>query len=223
MELVAIADIEEVALGAKAKKYNVAVYKDYNEMMDKEKLDLVINATPHYMHAPIVIAAAEHGLNILSEKPTCINLKQADAIIEAVDRTKIKCAIGFQHRFDPIYVALKNAITSGDLGEIYQMNMMFHWYRNENYYLNSSPVPENKDSLWEGWRGHWRTEGAGALANQIIHFMDLFQWFYPVQSKLLWQLSRVAKHSLVETDDNTNAIVEFQNGFMGPDSSRSRV
>ena len=148
-------------------------------MMDKEKLDLVINATPHYMHAPIVIAAAEDGLNILSEKPTCINLKQADAMIEAVDRTKIKCAIGFQHRFDPIYVALKNAITSGDLGEIYQMNMMFHWYRNENYYLNSSPVPENKDSLWEGWRGHWRTEGAGALANQIIHFMDLFQWFSP--------------------------------------------
>jgi predicted dehydrogenase len=215
LQLVAIADIQDLALAAKAKKLHVTPYKDYREMMDKESLDLVINATPHYLHAPVVLAAAERGINILSEKPTAINLPQVDAMIKAVDAAKIKCAIGFQHRFDPTYAGLKNAIDSGDLGEIFQINMQFHWWRDEKYYINSTPVPENQEEKWEGWRGHWHTEGAGALANQIIHFIDLFQWLSPSPIQAVMAASRVSKHTLVETDDNTNAIVEFQDGSMG--------
>jgi predicted dehydrogenase len=184
-------------------------------MYDKEKPDIVIIGTPHFLHAPMAIAAAERNINVLTEKPMCINLKQADAMAAAVEKSKIKLAVGFQHRFNPIYVAMKRLIDSGDLGDIFQMNMMFHWWRNEKYYLNSSPVPENKDEDWEGWRGHWKTEGAGALANQIVHFMDVFQWLSPSRPKSIMAASRVSKHTLVETDDNTNAIVEFENGSMG--------
>lgn len=215
LELVAVCDIEEIALDRTAKANNVKAYKDYHEMYDKEKLDIVFIATPHYMHAPMSIAAAEHGINIFTEKPMCINLKQADAMKAAVEKAKVKLAVGFQHRYNPLYVGLKNAITSGDLGEIFQINMIFHWWRNENYYLNSTPVPENKDLDWEGWKGHWKTEGAGALANQIVHFMDIFQWLSPSPIQSVMAASRIAKHTLVETDDNTNAIVEFKNGSMG--------
>jgi predicted dehydrogenase len=215
IELVAICDIADLALKKRAEQLKVKAYKDYHELLDKEKLDFVISATPHYMHTPIMIAAAEHGVNILTEKPMCINLKQADEMKAAVDKYKIKCAVGFQHRFNPIYKGIKNAIDAGDLGFVFQYNMIFHWYRGEDYYLNSSPVPENEDTDWAGWRGHWKTEGAGALANQIIHFMDQFLWFSqsPVQSVMA--ASRIARHSIVETDDNTNTIVEFQNGSMG--------
>ncbi len=215
IELVAICDISDLALKSKAEKLNVKGYKDYNDMLDKEKLDFVINATPHYMHAPIMIAAAEHGAHVLTEKPMCINLKQADEMKAAVEKNKIICAVGFQHRFNPIYRGIKNAIDAGDLGFVFQINMIFHWFRTEDYYLNSSPVPENVDTDWEGWRGHWKTEGAGALANQIIHFMDQFLWFSPSPVQSVMAASRIARHEIVETDDNTNVIVEFQNGSMG--------
>jgi predicted dehydrogenase len=215
LELVAISDISDAVLKKDQEKLKVPTYKDYNEMLDKEKLDLVMIAAPHYIHAPATIAAAEHGTNVLVEKPMCINLKQADEMRAAVEKSGIKLAVGFQERFHPAYVGLKNAITSGDLGDIFQINMIFHWWRTEEYYLNSSPVPENKDLDWEGWRGHWNTEGAGALANQMIHYMDIFQWLSPSPIKSVVANSRVAHHTYVETDDNTNAIVEFQNGSMG--------
>lgn len=215
LKLAAVCDKEDIILTKGPEQFKCPAYLKYNEMFEKEKLDIVIIATPHFLHAPMTIAAAEHGINILSEKPTAINLKQVDDMKAAVDKAKVKCAIGFQHRFNPLFVGLKNAITSGDLGDIYQINMVFHWYRKEEYYLNSSPVPENADEDWEGWRGHWKTEGAGALANQMVHFMDIFQWLSPSPIQAVTAVSRVAKHTLIETDDNTNAIVEFANGSMG--------
>ena len=123
--------------------------------------------------------------------------------------------MGFQHRYNPIFVAMRNALNAGDLGELFQINMIYHWWRTEDYYLNSTPVPENKEADWEGWRGHWLTEGGGAIANQIVHFIDAFVSMSPAPIKSLYERSKVSKHTFVETDDNTNAIVEFQNDAMG--------
>jgi predicted dehydrogenase len=214
-ELAAIADIDELALNRAAEQLGCKAYKDYVEMLDKENLNMVVIATPHYMHAPMTIAAAERKINVLCEKPMCIDLKQADAMKAAVEKNKIKFAVGFQHRFNPIYVSLKKAIEAGDLGEIFQINMVYHWWRAENYFLNSTRVPENKELDWEGWKGHWMTEGGSCIFNQHIHFLDIFQWLSPSPIQSVYATSRVAKHTLIEADDNTNAIVEFKNGSMG--------
>ncbi len=215
LQLVAVADISEISLNRAVEKFGCKGYKDYVEMLDKEKPDLVVVATPHYVHAPMAIAAAERGINVFCEKPMCINLKQADEMRAAVEKYKIKLAVGFQHRFNPVYLALRNVVRSGDIGDVFQVNALYHWWRREDYYLNSTPVPENKELDWEGWKGHWYTEGGGALANQIMHHMDLFQWISPSPVQSVIASSKVAKHTYVETDDNTNVIVEFQNGSMG--------
>ncbi len=215
LKVVAVCDRNELGLAKVAKTYNLTPYTDYIEMYEKEKLDVVVIATPHYLHAPMSIAAAEHGINVLVEKVMCIDLKQADAMKAAVEKAGIKLAVGFQKRYDPKYVIMRNAVRSGDLGDIYQINCITHWWRTEKYYLNSSPAEINKDEDWEGWRGHWKSEGAGALANQMIHFIDAFQWIAPSPIKSIMAAGRIAKHEYVETDDNTNAIVEFEDGSMG--------
>ncbi|MHA1821444.1 MAG: Gfo/Idh/MocA family protein [Promethearchaeota archaeon] len=215
LKLKAIADINELNLKAATEKYNVKGYKDYNEMLEKENLNAVIIATPHFLHAPMVVAAAERGIDILTEKPMCINLQQADEMIKAVEKNNVKCAVGFQHRFNTRFMRMKNAIDSGDLGDIFQINMLYHWWRTEEYYLNSTPVDVNEDEDWEGWRGHWKTEGAGSISNQIIHFLDIFQWISPSPIKSVMAATRVARHTFIEVEDNANAIVEFQNDSMG--------
>jgi predicted dehydrogenase len=184
-------------------------------MLEKGNLDFVIIATPHYLHTPMTVAAAEHGVNVLTEKPMCINVKQAIDMKNAVEKHNIKCAVGFQRRFNSVYVGLKNVIQSGDLGDIFQLNMIYHWWRKEDYFLNSSPVPENQDKDWEGWRGHWETEGGSALTNQLVHFIDIFQWLSPSPVKSVMAASRVHKHTFINTDDNTNAVIEFENGSTG--------
>jgi UDP-N-acetyl-2-amino-2-deoxyglucuronate dehydrogenase len=211
----AVCDINQNSLNKRMEEFKCKGYTDYREMFEKEKLDLVVIATPHYMHAPMSIAAAEHGVNVLCEKIMCINLKQADEMKAAVEKYKIKLAVGFQHRYNPIFVAMRKAVQNGDLGELFQINLIYHWWRTEDYYLNSTPVPENKDTDWEGWRGHWLTEGGGAIANQIVHFIDAFVSMSQSPIKSLYAQSKVAKHTFVETDDNTNAIVEFKNDSMG--------
>ena len=216
INVVAACDRLEKPLQQSANLFKVTPYLDYHKMFEKEDLDLVIIATPHYIHAPMSIAAAEHDVNVLVEKIMCINLEQADAMRTAVEKSGIKLAVGFQHRFDKKYNIIKDVIESGDIGDVFQVNMNYHWWRTENYYLNSTPVPENEDDdIWEGWRGHWKTEGAGALSNQMIHFMDLFQWFAPGDLQNVMAMSRVSKHTLTETDDNTNAICDFSKGAMG--------
>lgn len=214
-KITAVADINEALVNKRASDLKCNAYTDYNQMFEKEELDLAIVATPHYVHAPISISAAEHNVNVLCEKIMCINLQQADEMKEAVEKNKIKFAVGFQHRYNPIFVAMRNALNAGDLGELFQINMIYHWWRTEDYYLNSTPVPENKEADWEGWRGHWLTEGGGAIANQIVHFIDAFVSMSPAPIKSLYARSKVSKHTFVETDDNTNAIVEFQNDAMG--------
>ncbi len=215
LKFVAACDINEAMLKKIGEQEHCATHVDYLQMLEKEKLDLVIIATPHYVHAPISIAAAEHGVNVLVEKPMCINLKQAGEMKAAVEKSKIKLAVGFQHRFDPPYAGLKNMIAAGALGDIFQLNMIFHWWRKEDYFLNSSPVKENEDTDWAGWRGHWKTEGASALLNQMVHFIDIFQWLSPSPPKAVSAAVRVHKHTLIETDDNTNAVIEFENGSLG--------
>jgi UDP-N-acetyl-2-amino-2-deoxyglucuronate dehydrogenase len=215
IELVAVCDIRKTGVENVAKKHGVTAYTDYEKMYKEAKLDAVVIGTPHYVHAPMSILAAEHEINILVEKPMCINLKQADEMRKAVKINDVKLAVGFQHRFSPAYLGLKNAVESGDLGQIFQFNMFFRHWRTEMYYETSTPVKDPVSGREHGWRGHWRTEGAGALSNQLIHFLDQYQWIAPSPVKSVTAISRVSKHSFPETDDNTNAIVEFMDGSMG--------
>ena len=164
LELVAVCDINKIGIEKKAQELGCAAYTDYEKMYKEAKLDAVVIATPHFLHAPQAIAAAENDINILVEKPMCITLQQADAMRKAVKMNDVKLAVGFQHRFNPSFLGLKNAIESGDLGFIYQLNCFFRHWRTDLYYETSSQVKDPNSGKEHGWRGHWATEGAGALA-----------------------------------------------------------
>lgn len=215
IELSAVCDINKGGIEKKAKELCCKAYTDYKQMYNEAKLDAVVIATPHYLHAPMVIDAAEQDMHILVEKPMCITLKQADDMRKAVRKNGVMLAVGLQHRFDPSKIALKTAITSGDLGNIFQINGFFRDWRTEMYYETSTQVSDPNSGKKHGWRGHWSTEGGGSLANQEIHFLDSFQWIASSPIRSVQAISRVAKHTFPETDDNTNAILEFDNGAMG--------
>ena len=68
-QLVAVCDISEKVLEDTSKKYRVRSYKDFKNLLNKEKLDAVYVATPDYAHKEPVILAAERGLHLLIEKP----------------------------------------------------------------------------------------------------------------------------------------------------------
>ena len=85
VDLVAFCDIREEALQVYQEMYGVsALYTDYQEMFERENLDLVVISTQAPQHHATTLAAAAHGCHVLCEKPMAVTLEEADEMVAGV-------------------------------------------------------------------------------------------------------------------------------------------
>ena len=116
--LSALCDINAEALNARADEHGVSArYSDYDEMFEKEELDVVSVCTHAPLHGPVAIAAARHGVNVLSEKPLSVDLQTADKMVAACAEAGVRLAVSHQFRFTPLFQEAKAWIDAGRLGE----------------------------------------------------------------------------------------------------------
>lgn len=120
MEIVAVADVDEAGR-AKAVTRTGALrsYADYREMLRREKPDIV-GIGPRWMdqRVEMVTAAADAGAHIYMEKPFALTLADADRMVDAVRRNKVKAQIAHQMRTSPFTLRAKALIDAGEIGEI---------------------------------------------------------------------------------------------------------
>jgi predicted dehydrogenase len=211
-ELVALCDIDAGKLNAVKKatgcQYTTQNFDDFLE----QKLDAIVNACPHYLHADYSIKAMENDIHVFVEKPMAITLHQCDEMIKTAKQYDVKLQVGHQRRFGKSEIAIKKALDAGKIGEIYHMNLSARWYRSEVYFVTSSPVKEEDGG--KHWRGRWKTEGGSALINQTVHLIDLFRWFGG-EFKDIQASAHTCLHEFIETEDNVGAVVNFKNGAIG--------
>jgi predicted dehydrogenase len=117
--LVAAADINPNMLKIFAEEFPVpSTYTDYREMLDKEDLDIVSVCTWHGSHAEITIAAAKKEVKgIICEKPMAVSLGQADAMIEACEKSGTKLTVEHTRRYNPVNVEARRLIMDGVIGQ----------------------------------------------------------------------------------------------------------
>lgn len=206
--LAAICDIDEQRARNAAAVHNVPWYTDYQKMIDQEKLDGVVIATPHYFHTPIAIYAMQHGVNALSEKPEAVHVKDAHQMNDVFDEAKKKYpnlifAVMFQNRTNGIYKKLKEMIDGGELGKLVRTTwIVTDWFRSQSYYDNG------------GWRATWAGEGGGVLLNQCPHNMDLYQWLVGLPKKVTG-FAAIGKYHNIEVEDEVTAFFQHENGMVG--------
>src|SRR5437763_9125809 len=82
-QLSAVCDIAPEVCESVSAKYGVPGFQSAEELMDSGLVDAVIIATPHYFHPPYAIAAFQHGIHVLSEKPIAVTVSAADEMIQA--------------------------------------------------------------------------------------------------------------------------------------------
>ncbi|MCS6861888.1 MAG: Gfo/Idh/MocA family oxidoreductase [Abditibacteriales bacterium] len=118
-ELVAVADVHPKALQERADEFNVrGRYRDYREMIEKEKPDIVSICLWQGLHAEVTVGCAEMKVpGILCEKPMATSLGEADAMIEAAQANGCKLAIGHQRRFLPTWNEAKRLLAAGVIGQ----------------------------------------------------------------------------------------------------------
>ncbi|MCB0689626.1 MAG: Gfo/Idh/MocA family oxidoreductase, partial [Saprospiraceae bacterium] len=179
----------------------IRTYTDLQTLLNEVPVDIVCVCTASGRHLEPTLLAARAGKHILCEKPLEIRTDRVDQMIEACKTNKVLLGCIFQNRFSPDFIKLRNTVESGLLGKVVAINAMIPWYRNEAYYANS------------GWRGTLEGDGGGALINQGIHTVDLFQVIGgPV--KQVFGKVQTTIHD-IEGEDLATAIVTFTNGVTG--------
>jgi predicted dehydrogenase len=109
--IAALAEPSLTVREALAARYGIGgVYSDHRSMLDAGGLDAVVVCSPHGTHSEVVLAALDSGLHVFVEKPMCITLADADAILAARDRARKVVQVGTMKRYDPAVEAMLDAL-----------------------------------------------------------------------------------------------------------------
>lgn len=205
IELTAVCDIKEDrrTWARNHLSDRVQIYSDAIEMFEKAPLDAVIIATPHYDHPRLVIAALEHDLHVITEKPAGVYTAAVREMNEAAAKSNKLFGIMYNQRTNPVYAKVKEMLESGELGEIKRVVWLItNWYRPQSYY-NSG-----------GWRATWKGEGGGVLLNQCPHNLDLLQWIAGMPCGVR-AFMKYGVNRDIEVENDVTAYLEYPNGATG--------
>lgn len=199
-KLVAVCDTDEKVLQAFAAKHaDVAAYSDTDKMLDEQKPDALIVATPHYSHATLAEKALERGISVLVEKPITVTVKEALSLNEvAKAHPEAVFAIMYNQRSNSIYARAKEIIGSGKLGDLQRVSFTItDWYRTQ-YYYNMG-----------GWRASWSGEGGGTLINQCVHQLDILQWLIGMPERIIARCKTEGRK--ITTENDVTALFLYKN------------
>lgn len=122
-EIVGVSDPDEKGRQAAAQKLKVTkTFSDYRKLLDETKPN-VVSICPRWLdqHRDMILAVAERGIHIYMEKPFCRTLAEADQIVAACEKHKVKLAIAHQTRYSPKIQAVRTLIADGLLGDILEL------------------------------------------------------------------------------------------------------
>ena len=200
-ELFAVASPTPGHAGAFAAKHGIPHHlTDYRKMLAMPEVDMVVVGAPNDVHCSITLDAAAAGKHVVMEKPLCLNLAEADRMIEACRQARIKLMYAEELCFAPKYVRLKKLLDSGALGEPTLVK------QSEKHDGPHAP------HFWDVNRS-----GGGVTMDMGCHAIEFFRWMLgrpPIKS-VYAQMGTYVHKSKTEGDDNALILVEFANGVIG--------
>lgn len=161
-------------------------YNDYKLMLDETNPDVVHICTPHYLHKEMIVEALKRNINVLCEKPICINEVELLEIEKVLNNSTAQLGICYQNRYEPVMQYVKSFLK--DRKVISAIGKLL-WHRDINYYNQAE------------WRGKKAFEGGGVLINQAIHTLDLLQYFATMPKEIIAYIDNVSLQNQIEVED----------------------
>lgn len=198
-------DLEAAYLGRAAASDEAAalprVYTDLDRLLADPRVEAIVVATPHHLHAPLSAQGLDAGKHVFSEGPMAINLEQADRALEAWRTSgKVYTAQYYSRYFRGSRQARRLA-QSGKLGRILMSRGDALWYRPQRYY--------DKDA----WRGT-RAAGDRVYVHHGRYAMDLYLWVTGEPIEEVYAYAGTKSHD-IQVEDNAAAQVRFRSGAYG--------
>jgi predicted dehydrogenase len=166
VQIVAAADVSTAALQVLKEEHELErLYEDYQEMLDREELDLINVCTTNDMHYPVVMAAIERGLHIYCEKPLAMTHAEAREMEEAARSAGIRTGVNFSHRRTPASRLAQEIIASGALGAIHYVSAL--------YAAGGTEYAKHPGT----WRNVREKAGFGGFGDMGSHVLDMMMWW----------------------------------------------
>lgn len=180
-------------------------FSSYNELLISVRnstisVDMVVLATPSGLHSAQVIAAAEAGLHVCTEKPMATRWADGLAMVRACDDAGRHLFVVKQNRFNQTLQLVKRQLHSGRFGQLAIVAVNVFWQRPQSYY--------DQDS----WRGTWEFDG-GALMNQASHYVDLLDWLIGPVDRISASTATLGRS--IEVEDTAALQLRWRNGALG--------
>lgn len=212
-QLSAVFDINRQVNAEVAKEFDARRAGNIDHLLD-EDVDAVYVATPAYLHAEHVRAAACAGKHVLCEKPLGMTVAEAKQMISLCEKMGVKLGCAFMMRFVAQHVEALQLIRQGKLGRpTYARAQLSCWY---------PPI--------EGaWRQDPLSGGGGALIDMGGHCIDLLEMFFGNVAMVNCFVNNIVQD--YESEDSAVATLFFENGALGtvdtffciPDNSSKNV
>ncbi len=202
-KLVTVVDIDEERARNVGTELNVPWTLSLDEALSKfPEIECVVVMTPSGLHAEVGCQAAEAGKHVITTKPMDVSVEACNRLIKTCERKGVHLMVDFQSRYVDNNVRLAHAVQHGWLGRPLLAEFRFKWWRPQAYYDERG-----------GWRGTWKLDGGGSVANQGVHGLDLLLWVMGTPSAVYAE-SVIMSHR-IETEDLSLVIFDFPNGAKG--------
>ncbi len=167
---------------------------DEEQILSNQKINTVVIATRHHLHASQVVRALNHGKHVFCEKPLCLNEAELTAIASAHENATQLLMVGFNRRFAPLAIRMKSFLNK------VQEPLALH------YRVNAGFLPSD----------HWLNDpeqGGGRIIGELCHFVDFLS--YIANSPPVEVETRALANSSRYSNDNVVCSIRFANGSLG--------
>lgn len=176
------------------------LYDDYHKLLADPGVDAIVLATPHSIHAELIVAAAKAGKHVFTEKPFTLTTESAKDAVRACAKRGVTLAVGYNWRFQPALQEIRRMLDDGRLGKLLHIEGNFcgpsvYWYPKD----------------------HWRQkkdEGpGGGMTGRGVHVVDAMLYLAGHVDNVYSQSFRRALDYGI--DDTTSMLFRFKGGASG--------
>lgn len=184
-----------------AKRFHIPNhFTDLDDMLAMPNIDMVVIGAPNYLHCEITLKIAKAGKHVVVEKPLCMNLEEADLMIEACKQANVKLMYAEELCFAPKYVRMKALLDEGALG------------KPTLFKQSEKHDGPHADHFWDVERS-----GGGVTMDMGCHAIQFFRWLHPGRTikSVYAQMMTSVHNDKTKGEDNSIVIMEFDDGVVG--------
>lgn len=208
VEIVAVCDSDRTKAETKAREWGAAkVYDDYRKLLDDKDIDAVEIITPHDLHRPMAVAAAQAGKHISVQKPMACTVAECREMMDAAERARVILRVNDPYVFYPPVVRAREMIEAGEIGQVSMVRVRTT--------VGGMDCGWHVDPSAWAWRFDAKRSGGGNMLDDMHHkfavalflggdvekvsaFIENREYFVDAPATVMWKYKAAQRYGVME-------------------------